>query len=297
MPDTLSDLSRALEARVAEAKRLVAAISWGSRGQLSALLWHQGILVTSEQNLPDAERYDVVLPGGHRAGATLVGRDPTTNVAAVRLAEAASDGAVAMQTATPRGPGGLVLAIGSDGEGGATARLGGIEVQGPAWTSMKGGRIDHLIRLGVRLPSGAEGGPVVDAEGGVLGMSTFGPQRSVMVIPTATVARAVEQLQTQGRVARGWLGLGLHEVALPHDIATRTGVESGLMVMGLAERAPCAGQVLPGDILTALSGTRVATVRAVAQALGPETVGQPMQIDLLRGGEPRAVSVVIAARP
>jgi S1-C subfamily serine protease len=295
MADPLLDLSRALAARVQHAAPLVAAVTWQRRGQLSALLWQPGVLVTSDQSLPDAEHYSAVLPGGARVDATLAGRDPATNVAVLRLGSGASGARPG--TAEPGGVGHLVLAIGSDGEGGVTARMGGIEVLGPAWESMRGGKIDRLVRIGVRLPPAAEGGPVIDAEGAVLGMSTFGPRRSVMVIPSATIARAAEQLLQGGKIARGWLGVGLHEVALPRDISARAGAESGLMVMNFADNAPAAGRLMQGDIVTAIAGTRVASPRAVASVLGPETVGQTVTIDLVRGGEVMQAGVLVAARP
>lgn len=293
MADIFSELSQALEARVRTAAPLVASLTWGGRGPLSAILWRDGVLVTSEQSLPEAERYEAVLPGGERLAATLAGRDPATNVAVLRLETRGP----AWAPAEPAGVGALVLALGGDGLGNATARMGGIEVLGPAWQSMRGGRIDRLVRIGVRLPAAAEGGPVVDPDGGVLGMSTFGPRREVMVIPSATIDRVAGPLLSQGRMARGWLGVGLHEVALPRDIATRAGTESGLMVMGLADDAPAAGKLLPGDILVAIDGTKVAQSRVVASLLGPETVGRSMSISLVRAGELATVSVVIAARP
>lgn len=294
MADTpFATLSDSIEATAASAAPLVAAITWGHHGQLSGVLLRQGVLVTSEQSLGDADGYEAVLPGGAQVGATLAARDPATNVAVLRL------------DATPpvlvpgeaRGLGGLVLAIGSDGEGGSTARLGGIEVLGPAWESRRGGRIDRLIRLGVRLPGAAEGGPVVDAHGAVLGMSTFGPRRGVMVIPTATLSRTVDQAMTKGGVARGWLGVGLHEVELPRDLAERVAAEAGLMVVSLAEDAPASGALLPGDILTALDGTKVTQIRAVAALLGPETVGRSVVVALVRGGALTEVRVTVAARP
>ncbi len=293
MADIFSELSQALQDRVRAAAPLVASVSWGGRGPLSAILWREGVLVTSEQSLPDADRYEAALPGGGRVAATLAGRDPATNVAVLRL-EAAAPG---MAHAEPGSVGGLVLALGGDGLGGVTARMGGIEVLGPAWQSMKGGKIDRLLRIGVRLPSAAEGGPVLDPQGGVLGMSTFGPRREVMVIPSSTIERAVGPLLSQGRMARGWLGVGLHEVALPRDIAARAGAESGLMVMGLADDAPATGKLLPGDIITAIDGAKVAQSRAVAGMLGPETVGRSLSISLVRAGELATASVVIAARP
>lgn len=293
MADVLSELSQSLQARVRAASSYVASVSWGSRSHVSAILWRDNQLVTSEQSLPRADAYEAVLPGGARVDAVLVGRDPATNVALLRLTSLAP----AQRVADASGVGALVLAVGSDGEGNATARLGPVEVLGPAWESMRGGRIDRLIRIGVRLPSAAEGGPVVDSEGALLGMSTFGPRRDVMVIPTATVARAVEQLQSHGGGRRGWLGVGLQEVALPRDIAARAGAEGGLMVMSLADDAPAAGRLLPGDILVEIAGTKVAHPRTVAGLLSPEKVGQSLPISLVRGGEVTMVNVTVAARP
>ena len=293
MADMLSELSRTLQERVLHASPLVASLDWGGRGPLSAILWRDGMLVTSEQSLPGSERYEAVLPGGARVAATLAGRDPATNVAVLRLEAAAP----AWAAGEPEQVGGLILALGGDGVGGVTARMGGIEVLGPAWQSLKGGRIDRLVRIGVRLPPAAEGGPVVDPEGGVLGMSTFGPRREVMVIPSATIERAIGPLLTQGRMARGWLGVGLHEVALPRDVAARAGADSGLMVMGLADNAPAAGRLLPGDIITAIDGAKVTQSRAVAGMLGPETVGRTLSVALVRAGELATAQVAVAARP
>lgn len=296
MTDTnpLVSLSDSLEQAVAQTAPLVASIDWGGRGQVSAILWRQGVLVTSEQSLPRAESYSAVLPGGGRLAATLAGRDPTTNVTVLR----AETGGPSWTVAEPRGVGALVVAVGGDGIGGATARLGSIEVLGPAWDSQRGGRIDRLIRIGVRLGRGAEGGPVVDARGLVLGMSTFGPRGTVLTIPSATIGRVVEQLLTQGRIGRGWLGVGLHPVALPPALR-QDGIEgeSGLMVVNIADGAPAAAALLPGDILLEIGGARVMTPRAVAARLGPETVGQTLVLKVLRGGSVASPSVTITARP
>ncbi len=293
LKNPLAALSDALMEVVAAASPYVAGLDWGGRGGISAILWRPGVLVTSEQSLPDAERYTAVLPGGARVTATMAGRDAATNVAVLRVAAEAAT----LTVSEPGAVGALVVAVGSDGAGGATARMGGIEVLGPAWESQRGGRIDRLIRVGVKLAFGDEGGPVLDANGGVLGMSTFGPRRGVMVIPAATVERTIDPLLQQGRMARGWLGVGLHEVALPPDIAQRAGATGGLMVVSFAEAAPAAGVLLPGDILTAVAGKAVASVRALARLLGPDSVGCPLELTLVRGGALTNVVITIGGRP
>ena len=291
--NAFADLSDAIERRVVAAAPLVAGLIWNGRGQLSATLWRAGVLVTSEQGLPNRADFTAILPGNRRVAATLAGRDPSTNVAALRI----EADAVPFERAEPTAPGALILALGSDGAGGVTARMSGIEVRGPAWESQRGGKIDHLVRIGARIGPGAEGGPVLDARGAVLGMSTFGPRRTVLVIPSATIDRALTPLLEQGRVARGWLGVGLQQVVLPADIATRAGAPHGLMVMSFADTAPAAGKLLPGDILIAIDGSPVAELRDVAGKLGPDTVGRDLSLSVVRAGAVTTVSVTITARP
>src|SRR6202035_6125906 len=90
--------------------------------------------------------------------------------------------------------GAVALAIGADGAGGASARLGIVNLSGPEWHSSRGGLIDRRIVLDIELARREEGGPVFDAAGHLLGMSTFGPRGRVIVIPSATIARIVPQL-------------------------------------------------------------------------------------------------------
>jgi S1-C subfamily serine protease len=292
-PDPFAAFSDALEARARAALPAVAGLDWGSHHTLSGILWGDGVLVTSEQSLPDAAGFTAILPGGARVPATLAGRDPATNVAALRLSSIAP----ALEQAEVGGAGSLVVALGSNGTGDATVRFGPVELRGPAWQSQRGGRIDALVRIGVRLGPAAEGGPVIDARGRLVGMSTFGPRRSVLVIPAATIARVTVPLLAQGHVARGWLGIGLHPVALPKELSERAGATAGLMVVSIADNAPAAAALLPGDILLEAAGNRLAGPRALAALLGPETIGATLTIRLLRGGELIDRDVAVAARP
>ncbi len=287
-------LSDAIATTAAGGAPLVAGLEWGGRHHISALIWGGEVLVTSAQSLPEAEGYTAVLPGGGRVAALLAGRDPSSNLAVLRLGQPAQPPAT---TADAAGVGALVLALGSDGAGGISVGMGGIETLGPAWESQHGGRIDCLIRLGLRLEDAAEGGPVIDAAGRLLGMSTFGPRHRVLVIPAATIARVLPHLLREGRIRRGWLGVGLHPVMLPHDLAARAGAGHGLMVVSITAGAPTEGMLLPGDILLAIGETAVATRRSVAAVLEPERIGEVVTLRLLRGGMPAEASVTIAARP
>jgi S1-C subfamily serine protease len=291
MTDALLAFSDAVATRVRHAAPLVVGLDWGTRERVSALLWQDGVAVTSEQSLPELEACTAVLPGGARVRAVPAGRDATTNIAVLRLEASAPQVAPCGELSV----GATVLALGADGEGGPRARLGIVETLGPAWQSQCGGRIDRLIRLDIALSLAAEGGPVLDAQGGLIGMSTFGPRQSVLVIPTETIARAAGQLLAHGHVRRGWLGVGVQPVQLPRDIEPDSC--SGLMVLSIAEGAPCAGLLLPGDILLAAGSVRLAAPRALLSLLGPEMIGQELVLRVLRGGGIVEVTVHIMARP
>lgn len=300
--EDLTRLSDGLAALVAGAAGRVVGLRAGKGRTGSGIVWRDGIVVTSEQALPDAPEYVALLPGGGEAQAILAGRDRGTNVAALRVAGVAAlhvEGAApAREDGEPAGPGALAVALGSDGAGGCTARLGMIHRLGPAWHSMAGGRIDRLIRLDVRLSGGEEGGPVLDMQGRVLGMSTLGPRRRALVIPPATVDRVLDPLLSQGRVARGWLGVALQPVALPEAMRAAAGCGSGLMVMSLHANGPAdqAG-LLPGDIVLALDGVPSTTLRRLAEHLGPERVGAACALRIVRAGAVQDVQATIGARP
>ena len=100
---------------------------------------------------------------------------------------------------------------------------------GPGWRSMGGGEIDARIELDPSLRREAEGGVALDADGKAFGMTAFGPRRRVFAIPAATVARVASHLETHGRIARGYLGLGLQPVRLHGDRGMGTTVMSILI--------------------------------------------------------------------
>ncbi len=293
MTDILEQFSDAAAGRVADAAPCVLAVRVGHRHR-TGILWRPDVVVTSEQVLPDETDLTVVRVGAE-ISARLIGRDPGTNVAALRLGEALQG--TPPETAPAPQVGALALMLGADREGGPTVRLAMVHATGPAWHSLHGGRIDAMVRLDARLGAD-EGGPVLDAAGRLLGMSTAGPRRRALVIPAATIARVLDPLLTAGRIARGWLGVGLHRVAVPQALRAAAGRESGMMVVSLAADGPAekAG-VLPGDILLEVDGTPAPDARMMGAKLGPERIGQPVAVKLLRGGAPQTLSLTVAARP
>jgi S1-C subfamily serine protease len=293
--DILVRISEALASRTATAKNSVAAVRLAEGWYLTATLWGPEVLVASEQSLPRRDEFEAVVPGGAIVHVSSVGRDPATNIAVLKLSEALAAPPIVSGKAQTAG---LVLAIGADGEGGARARLGVVNSVGGEWRSSRGGRIDQRLLLDVRLSHREEGGPVFDAEGGLLGISTFGPRGRVLVIPTPTVERIVPVLLEHGRTARGWLGLALQPVAIPDALREQAGQFTGLMVMSIVEDGPAAkAGLVGGDIILSVDGTSTQRVRSLAGRLDPESIGKDVDIRLIRGGGIISVRAVISERP
>lgn len=288
-----ADLSDSLADHVALAAPRVVALQMRHGRHLTGTVWREDLIIASEQALPQRDTFPVILSDGSEGEATLLGRDDGSNIALLRLSTATS------LTTPPAGTlrtGGLALAVGARKDGAATACLGVVNQVGPAWHSSHGGRIDAHIKLDLGMAYSEEGGPVVAPDGGIVGMSTFGPHGQVMVIPHATIERVIPDLLKGGRVARGWLGAALQPVAVPETDGK--GPARGFMVMSVSDGAPAAvGGLVPGDILVAFAGQPVGRMARLASHLGPDSIGKPLELSVLRGGTVQTITVTITERP
>ncbi|MGB6434597.1 MAG: S1C family serine protease [Bradyrhizobium sp.] len=292
--DVLSQLSNAISARVEAAKNAVVAVRLGQESHLTGIAWQSDVVVVSEQALPRGDEFELVVPGGSTAAAKLAGRDASTNIAILKAAEAIAAPALAAGEAHI---GTLALALGVDGAGSASARLGMVNLVGGEWHSRRGGLIDRRIILDIGLAQREEGGPVFDAAGGCLGMSTFGPRGQVIVIPHATLARVVPQLIKEGHIARGWLGVALHAVAVPDALRESADQRGGMMVMSVVENGPAAqAGIVAGDIILSVDGISANRFRKIARYFGGDSIGRKADVRLIRGGGIITVQTTIAER-
>ncbi|HEX3431659.1 MAG TPA: S1C family serine protease [Rhizomicrobium sp.] len=293
--DALEGFSEALVARAAAARALVADIRPKGASFRSGTIWRLGVAVTSEQSLPKAELYEIALPQGGTVAATLAGRDPGTNVAVLKFEETDTHALPAYGDAQT---GAIALAYGADGRGGIAAHIGIVSSTGSEWRSRAGGKIEKRITIDVAITHHDDGGPVLDASGQLLGISTLGYRDSVLAIPPETVERSVEALLAHGRVERGWLGVALQAVAIPDGWRETAQAKNGLMVMSTVAEGPAAGAgVQSGDILINLDGAPATHVRHLAARLGQDSVGREIAISVLRGGAVVPLRATIAARP
>ena len=292
--DLLTQFSNALAARAEASKKAVVAVRLAHERHNTGMVWRSGIVVVSEQSLPRKDDFEIVAAGGSVLTAKIAGRDPSTNIAILRPAESIASPSISVGEAPT---GAMALAIGADGIGGVSARLGVVNLAGAEWHSSRGGLIDRRIVLDLRLARREEGGPVFDAAGACLGMSTFGPRGQVIVIPTATIERIVPLLLRDGRIARGWLGVALQAVAVPDALRETADQSSGLMVMSVVQDGPAAqAGIVAGDIILSVDGTSTHRFRKIARYFGPDSIGRKADLRLIRSGTVITVQTTIAER-
>ena len=283
-PTPLSSLSSALADVAARTAPSVVSVH-SHRSRATGFVWKPGLIVTADEALADEGEVEIGLPDGSRVAATIAGRDHTTDIALLRADTGV--GPVKLATTVPS-LGALSIVVASNRDA-PSAALGMVSVSGKGWRSLRGGDIDARIELDVRLRPSQEGGLALDASGEAFGMAVLGPRR-VLVIPTATIERVAPQLETRGRIARGYLGLGLQPVRLDDGV--------GAMVMSVDKAGPSAAAgIRQGDVIVAVDGQKLSGVRALSRTLGPATVGTVVDIAVRRGGEPVSFKVTIGERP
>ena len=284
----LQQFSDALADVVAQAAPSVVAIH-SARSRSSGFVWRPGLIVTADEALAEEGDISVGLPDGETVPATVAGRDPTTDVAVLRVDRLEAP-AAPLQPATPA-VGAVALAVGRQ-HGAPLAAFGAVSFVGVAWRSLRGGDIDARIELDFSLRRAGEGGLALDAAGRAFGMAVFGPRQRALVIPAATIERVAAKLASDGRIARGYLGLGLQPTRLDGD----GGI--GAMVMNVDPSGPgAAAGVRQGDVIVAWDGQPIRDLRTLLRALGPDSVGSTVRLSLLRGGAPAEAALTIGERP
>lgn len=301
---SLSQLSQELSGIVAEVGNAVVAVS-GNRYSASGIHWYQGLIVTSYESVNLDDKVYVTLPQGETIEVEVVGSDPSTDIAVLRLPSGHELPVPNIAEASPLGVGSLVLGIGRTAgaqrspDSGIFASFGIVQTLGEPWRSSSGGIIDRRIEVDLRLSRRGAGGPLVDAEGRIVGFNTFGPRRSVLTIPTSTINRVVAQLSEKGRIPQAYLGIGMQSVKIPESLQSQFAITNrqGLMVVSLEpQQAAEQGGILLGDILVALNDKPVEDSRTFQFFLDSRSIGQQLKVHLIRGGELRQLEVTVGER-
>ena len=297
MSNTLKEFSADLTAAVEKGGASTILVDARKRYPASGIAYAEDLVLTADHVVTREENMKVITPDGKSLGATIAGRDPGSDLALLRLAEKALSPA---KTSDDIKVGQLVLALGRPNSAGMQASWGIVTaISGPTRT-FRGGLLDEYVQTETTPYPGFSGGPLVNTDGEVLGLNTSGLTRgSALTIPVKGAWRIADALAKHGSVKRGYLGVRTQPVEIPDAGQKALNREQGhgLLVLWLEEAGPAAkGGLLVGDILVGVNGQPVKDPDDLFSALGSDTVGKPVSVEVLRGGRPETVSVTVGER-
>ncbi|TMQ06931.1 MAG: PDZ domain-containing protein [Deltaproteobacteria bacterium] len=294
-------LDQALAAAVATAGRSVVQIARGHGHTGTGIAWADDLVISSSFHTPDRTKVGIPAAAGQpgedldRRDAEVIGRDPGTDVALLRVTGGGLTPA-AFRDIGDLAVGNLALALGRPGRT-VRASLRAIGVLGPTVRTPHGGKLDRFVESDRQIPRGFAGGPLVDADGAVIGMNTRTLLRgSDVAVPTATLRRVVAELQAHGGVRRGYLGVGAFPAQLPASVAQLVGRDRGALVANIEDGAPAAtAGIQVGDVIVELAGTPITDPESLRLALG-DRPGETVELVVLRGGAKQTLSVTLGSR-
>jgi S1-C subfamily serine protease len=296
MSNVLVELSNAMAAAAEKAGASTVLVNARRRMPASGIAFAADLILTADHVVEQEEGITVVLPDGAELGAKLAGRDPGSDLVVLRLEKALAKPA---ETSSEARIGALVLALGRPSREGIEVSLGVISATGgPVRTAQ--GSIERFIRTDTTPFPGFSGGPLVDAEGRVVGVNTSGFGRGIaLTLPADLAWKAAEQLARHGSVQRGYLGIRSQGVELSAAVQKSLKREqaAGLLVMSVEKDSPAeAGGLIVGDILAGIDGRPVEDHDALFARLSGDAVGKTLPVEILRGGQPQTIKVKIGAR-
>lgn len=272
----LQVLDQALAAAVQAVAPSVVHVARGRSGG-TGIAWSSDLVISSSFHTPDRTRVD------EDREAEVIGRDPGTDVCVLRVTGGGLSPAKFRELGD-LGVGNLALAIGRPGRT-VRASLRAIGVLGPEIKTPWGGRLDRYVESDRQIPRGFAGGPLVDAEGAVIGMNTRTLIRGAdLAIPTVTLRRVVDELVQHGGIRRGYLGVGAYPTP------------GGALVSSVEDGSPAAtAGVIAGDIITELGGATVTDPDTLRAAIA-DRPGETLDLVLLRGGLRQQLSVILGSK-
>jgi len=295
--DAYSRTVSEVAARVSPAVVKIEAEKQGRGGAGSGFVFTaNGYIMTNSHVVRGARTLDAVLHDGRRFAAEIVGDDPHTDLAVVRVK---ADGLPALELGESRSlkPGQVAIAIGNPYGFSCSVTAGVISALGRSLRSESGRLMDGIIQTDAALNPGNSGGPLVDSRGRAIGVNSaviLPAQGLCFAIPVDTAKFVAGRLIEHGRLRRAVLGLGGQDVAVPRGLARRLGVaaESGVLVIAVEPGGPAArAGVEEGDLVVGFGGKPVAGIDDLHRLLGEDSIDRPSRLTVVRERGPQDLDV------
>jgi S1-C subfamily serine protease len=288
----LGDFSDSLAALIDASAGQVVRVDARHRIPASGTVWSQdGVIVTAHHVIEHDENILISVGDKKDIPARLIGRDPTTDLAALQV-DGLNISPIERASSESARVGSLIVALGRPGTN-IRASMGMINAVGENWRTGAGGTIDRYIQTSVEMLPGFSGGPLIDFYGHLLGVNTSALQQDgFLTLPVETIDRVVKSLLAHGKIRRAYLGITSQPVRLGEQAASQAGQATGLMIIGIEAGGPAASAgILQGDILLAAGGMSTRRIEDLMAALTIDDLTHPVQLKILRGGNIQEIAV------
>ncbi len=260
----------------------------------------EGILLTNNHVVEDAGEIDVQLPDGREVRAQVVGTDPETDLAVLRIALGGLP-AITLGRSQDLHIGDPLLAIGNPFNVGQTVTAGIVSALGRNGLGLS--TFESFIQTDAAINPGNSGGALVNAQGHLVGINTAiysksgGSQGIGFAIPTDVAMRVMQSLLKDGVVRRGWIGVEPQTLTPEIAESLQIGNRPGVLITGVLQDGPASkGGLRPGDVVVAVAGRPVASVSQLLDAVASLEPGKPGQLTALRGKKELALTLDIVQR-
>ena len=261
-----------------------------------------GLVLTNSHVVSAGRRASVTTLDGRMFSARVLGDDPDTDLALLRIDADETLPAARLGDSRALKPGQIAIAIGNPLGFDATVTAGVVSALGRSLRAKNGRLIDDVIQTDAALNPGNSGGPLVSSAGEVIGINTaviMGAQGICFAVAANTAQFVLGEIVRHGRVRRAYLGIGAGTVPLPRRVALRLGLEqaTGAVVTAIAQGGPASETgMLTGDIILSIDGAPVAGADDIVRLLGAERIGRTIPIDVLRRSDRRRFWVGLMER-
>ncbi len=257
-----------------------------------------GLILTNNHVIDHALTINVRLRDGRLLPAKLVGRDPATDLAVVKV-DATNLTAAKFADSDAAKVGEWVVAIGSPFGLGYTVTTGVLSAKGRGGLGMN--QIEDYLQTDASINPGNSGGPLCDLNGNVLGINTMIVGKGAGIgfaVPSNLARRVAEQIQKKGKVERAWIGVGIQDLTPELATALKVDPRAGVLVNSVNDNGPAAkANVKPGDIIAGVAGKKVTDGRELVREVIAHEVGQNVQLEIVRDGKRYGTSMLLTARP
>jgi S1-C subfamily serine protease len=296
--EVFESLSDAFADSVEIAGKSTVMVNGRRRMPSTGIVYTSDLVITANHTIEKEDDVKINLPDGSSVSASLAGRDPARDIALLRLKEGHLNPPTTAHK--PARIGEMVLALGRPDENGLQASLGVVSaIGGPVRTPM-GGMLEKYLRSDTLPFPGFSGGPLISANGNLIGMNTSGlAMETLITIPIEVLWPAAEALAAHGHIRRPYLGVRSQTVNLsgPQQEALQRKQVTGLLLINLEEKSPAASAgLIVGDILVGVNHQPITDHEELQIALNKFDARSQIPVEVLRGGKPTIFQVTLGER-